>query len=363
MTKKRIRHVAYWTILSITAFALTGTLTGCRTFANLNPFNRDKQPPLLGDRGVVPPAYNDPSDAPSQMKPVEPALDIEPIDVNGDSGMDMLPDLGTDEDTLPDTTVTTPDIEVPPVVETSTLTYEVQKGDSLWKIGRAYGVTFQELAAYNNLDPKAILKVGSVLRIPPGGKFVPESERPPVRQVRPSSSNGGTSGGTITSTTTLKTRTADANGIYTVKANDNLWVIARSFKTKVSELRSLNNLTSDTLQIGDKLKIPGLAAGSSSTSNNAVTPVPDGVGAEPASSDNSDGTGAVTGGENEVVPTPTTSGTELPPTLEYTISENDTLQGIADMYNVKVQDIIDANTGIATDADLRPGTNIKIPFN
>lgn len=359
MTKKTVRRITHWTIICIATLAITGTMTGCRTCAKLNPF-KSKQPPLMGGRGTVPPAYSKPTDAPGNTIPVEPVLDIQPdIDTTGMPTLDTPPDL---EVVVPDTTVTTPVIDLPPVVETSALTYEVQKGDSLWKIGRSYGVTFQELAAYNNLDAKAILKVGSVLRIPPGGKFVPASERPPVRNVNTTPRAGGTTGATGTATPSKK-RVADANGVYVVQPNDNLWVIARSFKVKVSELRSLNNLTTDTLQIGDKLKIPGLAAGATGASATGMTTFEEPVETNGGTPPETTGT-PTTGNEIDVIPVPpTTGGTELPPTLDYTISENDTLTGIADMYNVKVQDIINANPGVKTDADLRPGTNIRIPFN
>ena len=43
---------------------------------------------------------------------------------------------------------------------------------------------------------------------------------------------------------------------YVVQAGDSLWSIAKKFNTTVDELKKLNNLTSNTLKIGQKLKIP-----------------------------------------------------------------------------------------------------------
>lgn len=43
---------------------------------------------------------------------------------------------------------------------------------------------------------------------------------------------------------------------YTVKNGDSLWSIARTYNTTVDTLRNLNNLTSDILRIGQILKIP-----------------------------------------------------------------------------------------------------------
>lgn len=48
---------------------------------------------------------------------------------------------------------------------------------------------------------------------------------------------------------------ASAND-YTVVAGDTLWGIARKFNVSVDDLKSLNNLTSNSLSIGMVLKIP-----------------------------------------------------------------------------------------------------------
>ena len=46
------------------------------------------------------------------------------------------------------------------------------------------------------------------------------------------------------------------NLTYTVKSGDTLYAIARRYDTSVDAIKSLNNLTSDILQIGQVLKIP-----------------------------------------------------------------------------------------------------------
>ena len=43
---------------------------------------------------------------------------------------------------------------------------------------------------------------------------------------------------------------------YTVKSGDNLYSIARKYNTSVSEIKSLNNLSTNNLSIGQVLKIP-----------------------------------------------------------------------------------------------------------
>jgi peptidoglycan hydrolase-like protein with peptidoglycan-binding domain len=44
---------------------------------------------------------------------------------------------------------------------------------------------------------------------------------------------------------------------YIVQSGDTLWLLARRFNTTVDAIKQLNNLTSDSLSIGQRLKIPG----------------------------------------------------------------------------------------------------------
>ena len=59
---------------------------------------------------------------------------------------------------------------------------------------------------------------------------------------------------------TLKKLTAEGKNQlsqYTVQQGDSLWVLARRFNTTVNELKAINNLNSDRIRAGDKLKLPG----------------------------------------------------------------------------------------------------------
>ena len=98
-------------------------------------------------------------------------------------------------------------------------TYTVQKGDSLYSIARKLGTTVNELKSLNNLTSNN-LSIGQILKIP--SKFV---------------SN-------------------DDNEIYVVKAGDSLYSISNKYNTTVDELKQLNNLTTNTLNVGQLIKIP-----------------------------------------------------------------------------------------------------------
>ncbi len=106
--------------------------------------------------------------------------------------------------------------------------YTVVAGDSLYSIANRYNTTVSELKLLNNLT-NDLLTIGQVLKIP--GNYDPETPTDPSPPV-----------------------TSD----YTVISGDNLYSIARKFNTSVSELKSLNNLNSDILSIGQVLKIPGI---------------------------------------------------------------------------------------------------------
>ena len=115
--------------------------------------------------------------------------------------------------------------------------YIVKSGDSLYSIARKYNTTVDEIKRLNNLSNN-VLSIGQVLKIP-------------------SSESSNTGSGTGTSNT------------YVVKSGDNLYSIARKYNTTVDELKRLNNLSNNVLSIGQVLKIP--SSESNNTGSNTGT--------------------------------------------------------------------------------------------
>ena len=101
----------------------------------------------------------------------------------------------------------------------TTNTYTVQRGDTLYSIAAKLGTTVQELTSLNNLT-SSNLSIGQVLRIP-------------TKEIQ-----------------------EDEENIYIVKPGDSLYAIARDNNTTVDEIKLLNNLTSNTLSVGQLLKLP-----------------------------------------------------------------------------------------------------------
>ncbi|MEF9936507.1 LysM peptidoglycan-binding domain-containing protein [Carnobacterium sp.] len=166
-------------------------------------------------------------------------------------------------------------------------TYTVKSGDSLWSIANSNGVSVANLKAWNNLSSDTIL-VGQKLTIKGG------TTTPAPNPGTGTGSNNGNGGGTTTGST------------YTVKSGDSLWAIANKNNVSVANLKAWNNLSSDTIHIGQKLTIKGGTA----------TPAPN------------PGTGSTTGN---------TGGTTAGST--YTVKSGDSLWMIANKNNVSVANL------------------------
>jgi LysM repeat protein len=147
-------------------------------------------------------------------------------------------------------------------------TYTVKSGDTLWKIASSNNTTVQNLMSYNQLTSSTIY-IGQQLNL------------------------------------TTSTQTAQNTATYTVKSGDCLSIIAKTYNTTVTELKTINNLTSDVIFVGQILKVQ-----TTQTVNPAPTPI-------------------------------TNQST-------YTVKSGDTLSKIALTYNLTVTELKSLN-GLGTD--------------
>jgi len=115
------------------------------------------------------------------------------------------------------------------IVSAPTQKYTVKSGDTLSFIAKTYGTTVAELKALNGLTSD-LIRVGQVLKVP--GE---SNTKTPV----------------------------SSNGTYTVLSGDSLFSIAKKHNTTVSAIKSLNGLSSDLIMVGQVLKVPN----GSSTNN------------------------------------------------------------------------------------------------
>ncbi|HAO5625575.1 TPA: 1,4-beta-N-acetylmuramoylhydrolase [Listeria monocytogenes] len=126
--------------------------------------------------------------------------------------------------------------------------YTVVKGDSLWRIANNHKVTVANLKAWNNLKSDFIYP-GQKLKVSAG------STTSDTNTSKPS---------TGTSTSKPSTGTSTNAKVYTVVKGESLWRIANNNKVTIANLKAWNNLKSDFIYPGQKLKV---SAGSTSNTN------------------------------------------------------------------------------------------------
>ncbi len=68
------------------------------------------------------------------------------------------------------------------------------------------------------------------------------------------------------SSTSAQQSTSSSTTTYTVRTGDSLYTIAKAFNTTVDAIKSANGLTSDAISIGQVLRIPRSTSSTSSTS-------------------------------------------------------------------------------------------------
>lgn len=180
-------------------------------------------------------------------------------------------------------------------------TYRVDIGDTLRSIGERFGVTWQQIAAYNNIPNPNYVEAGLLITIPPVGYVIPTPAP-------------------VTPTPVVVTQTPVAVR-YIVQAGDTLNGIADRFSVTLESLRAYNNL----------------AVGAAIFPNDALLIPP---------------TGGVT---TPVVTTPRTAVNGY-----YTVRVGDTMFAIASSFNLNVYALAQAN-GILNLNSIYTGQALRIP--
>ncbi len=126
---------------------------------------------------------------------------------------------------------------MPSPKETSWVRHKIRRGETVSSIAAKYGVSQYAIFAANNLNRRSKIYAGKTLIVPV----------PLDREYRASSRK--------------KNREYSAkNSVYTVRAGDTMWDIARAFGTTVSALRRINYIERGSrIYVGQKLRIPSTA--------------------------------------------------------------------------------------------------------
>ena len=216
---------------------------------------------------------------------------------------------------------------------TSSDSYIVKAGDTLWAIAKKFDIPVNELKEANNLTSNN-LKIGQKLKIP-----------------------------------NMSTSTDKNYILYTVKSGDTLYSIANKNNLTVQELKNYNNLTSNILQLNQTLKIPivsteeqpiGIYEEYIVKSGDTLYSISKKYGFTPQELIDYNNLNSNILSINQVLKIPTVTSTlETTDYIEYKVLPNDTLYSIGKKYNISAQDLKNYNN-LSTDI-LSINQILKIP--
>ncbi|WP_423801882.1 LysM peptidoglycan-binding domain-containing protein [Neobacillus sp. SAB-20_R2A] len=174
-------------------------------------------------------------------------------------------------------------------------TYTVVAGDTLYSISRKFNTSVDSIRSYNQL-PSDFLSIGQKIRIPRTVEQTTAATPTPTPAPEPAPAPAP-----APTVDTTKTST------YQVAAGDTLYQIAKKFATTVDTIKILNNLTTESIFIGQILIVP--------QTQTVQSPVPV---------------------QTQTPPAPVTTTT-------YTVAAGDSLSLIAKRFNTTVEQIKAAN--------------------
>ena len=207
----------------------------------------------------------------------------------------------------------------PEATATSTpepIAYEVEAGDTLGAIAKAYSISVAALTEANQIEVDDVLRVGQVLIIPQ------ESETGPVQ---------------VAANVTDSTATPLVENIsYEIQAGDTLGAIAKAYDVSVTDITEVNQIEADAvLRVGQVIFIP-VKSGAETT---RATTAP------------ADATST---------PLPVESGQDREIVM-YEIQEGDVLSAIAKKFDVSITAIIEENN-LEDPEKLYIGQELRIPL-
>lgn len=208
-----------------------------------------------------------------------------------------------------------------PVAEVQTKTYVVKSGDSIGMIAKRFKVPSKDVMKLNKITNANKIRIGQKLTLPGYVDLnAPAPARPKVKKAKPVVLSGDT---------------------YVVKSGDMLGSIAIAHNTTIKAIKAANGLTSDRLQVGQKLAMPKGAA----PVRKDVTEAP----AEVMPTENQD-----VAPFEDIAPVPLKSNEVL-----HVVEPNQDLPSIALMYGVRAEEVIKLND--LSSPDVKVGQALKIP--
>lgn len=216
-------------------------------------------------------------------------------------------------------------------------TYVVQPGDTLFRISRAHGLTVEELRALNGLEGNAIA-VGQTLRLSEGAptaapqqapQSAPQAAPQPI-VLEPVAEEPEPEPTAEAPAAPSPAAPASGAAVHVVEAGETLFRIALRYDTSVDELRRLNGIQGDRIEVGQRLVV---GTGGAASAGAAVPVAPQRAWS--------------------------ITNTTVPADLVHFVEPGETLYSIAAAYGVDI-DALATGNALST-APLQPGTLLYLP--
>ncbi len=230
---------------------------------------------------------------------------------------------------------------VKPEVVVESKTYRVKAGDSIGSIAKRTKVSAKDIIKLNNITNPNKIRVGQQLKLPGSAEVSAADSAAPAHVGKVATAHKKTGKSAVKSTPVTA-----SGDVYSVKSGDTFGSIAVAHKTTSKAIKQLNGLTSDKLQVGQKLKMPKGAVVAE-----AKTPAASGE-AAPAPAD-----AAVVTPAGE--PPATDMAAPKSNDVLHVVEMNQDLNSIAMMYGVRAEEVMKLNN--LSSPDVKPGQTLKIP--
>ncbi|HEX9951444.1 MAG TPA: LysM peptidoglycan-binding domain-containing protein [Rubricoccaceae bacterium] len=242
--------------------------------------------------------------------------------------------------------------------------YVVQAGDTLYRIARASNLTVDRLRRLNPAVVDDVIAVGQTLRLTdrvavpaprpaqgppsvPGGPAVSPA-RPPLPAGTPAATRPPVPAGAVT---------------HVVEANDTLFRIAQRYGMPIGELRRLNAIEGDAIQLGQRLTVVPAAGVTPPIRGGVAVNAPPAATAPNGPARVTPPAAATSGRPEPARRTPprvwSTTDTTVPADLVHFVEPGETLYSIAAAYGFTVDALIGGNS--LSTAPLVPGTLLYLP--
>jgi membrane-bound lytic murein transglycosylase D len=218
--------------------------------------------------------------------------------------------------------------------------YTVKKGETVSSVAKKFKMTSGELKSLNGLKSnslrsgKKILVYSNKTNVKKPMGDIASTAAPKLTGTNASAPNTGenekTETGPVVDTENPPVANDPPKKIHQVRSGESLGSISRKYQCSVSDLKRWNNLSSDKIMVGQKLKV-------------AAT-----------------GTLASGGGTTATGSKPKTSSSGTQRYFYYTIKPGDNLWDIAEKNDVTVSQIKSLNK-LKNSSRIKPGQKIKIP--